>query len=113
MASETIEELVARYREGAAGTSASDPSVANKWQRQMHRCYKQLRDTPEGQLAISMLMDDPSPHVQCWAGSHSLQWEPMKAQRTLQRLRDSNGECSFTAEITLEEFGKGRLSFDY
>ena len=113
MATDTIEGLLGGYREGAEGTSSADPRVANRWQRQMHVCYKQLRETPEGRAAIITLMDDPSPHVRCWAGGHCLQWEPIKAKRTLVGLREARGPCSFDADITLEEFNQGRLSFDY
>jgi hypothetical protein len=110
---ETIEDLLITYRKGAEGTSSSDPKVANRWQRKMHGAYKMLRETPEGRAAIIGLMDDPNPHVKCWASAHSLQWEPVAAKRSLEELRVAKGPCSFTAEITLEEFGKGRLSFDY
>jgi hypothetical protein len=107
------EELLGVYREGADGTSATDPKVANKWQRKMHECYKKLRETPLGREGIIGLMKDPSPHVRCWAGAHSLQWEPNEAKSTLEALWKSGGPCSFDAEITLEEFSKGNLSFDY
>lgn len=113
MTTQAIEDLLADYRQGAEGTSASDPKVANMWYDKMHVCYKQLRDLPEGRAAIISCLDDPSPHIRCAAGAHCLQWEPLKAQITLERLRDSKGPCAFTAEITLEEYRKGKLSFDY
>jgi hypothetical protein len=113
MTPEMIDDLLAGYREGAEGTSASDPKVANRWQRKMHACYKQLRESPEGRAAIVSCLDDPSPHVRCWAGAHCLQWELSNAKFTLERLRDSKGPCAFTAEITLEQHRKGKLSFDY
>ena len=113
MAPESIDDLLAGYREGANGTSSSDPKVANKWQRRMHGFYKKLRETEEGKAAIVSLLDDPSPHVRCWAGAHCLQWNTPAAMRTLEALRDGKGSCSFTAEITLREFDRGRLSFDY
>jgi len=113
MATEIIDRLLASYREGAESTSASDPKVANKWQRKMHASYKQLRELPDGRVAIVSCLDDPSPHVRCWAGAHCLEWVPLKAKLTLEDLRNSNGPCAFTAEITLEEFQKGTLSFDY
>ena len=113
MATEIIDNLLAGYREGAEGTSASDPKQNNKSADKLHACYKQLRDLPDGRAAIVSCLDDPSPHVRCWAGAHCLQWEPLKAKLILEQLRDSNGPCAFTAEITLDEFQKGRLSFDY
>jgi hypothetical protein len=113
MATESFEDLLATYRNGAEGTSAPNPKVANKSQRKMHASYKRLRETPEGRAAIMTLMKDSSPHVRCWAAAHSLQWEPVEAHRTLQALQESGGPCSLDAEMTLQQFGKGALSFDY
>ncbi len=112
MAHKRIEDLLAAYRSGAEGTSTPDPKVANRWQKQMHECYKRLQETSEGRAAIATLMNDPSPHVKCWAAAHCLQWEPSIAKSTLQELQIAKGPCSFTAEMTLQEFGKGRLTFD-
>src|SRR5437879_4915630 len=109
----SVESLLALYREGANGTSASDPKIANRWQRKMHDAYKKLREAPEGRAGITVLMKDSSPHVRCWAAAHSLEWEATKAKDTLQALRESGGPCSFDAEMTLEAFSDGRLSFDY
>jgi hypothetical protein len=113
MAGPSVADLIAAYREGADGTSVSNPRVANRWQRKMHASYKRLRETAEGREAIIQLVRDPSRHVRCWAGAHSLQWRPVEARRTLEELRDSTGPCSFDAKITLEEFDAGRLTFDY
>jgi Domain of unknown function (DUF2019) len=113
MAIESVDDLLATYREGAEGTSAPNPKIANKWQRKMHGCYKRLRETPEGRAGITVLMKDSSPQVRCWAAAHSLQWEPIEAQRTLQALRESGGPCSFDAEMTLQQFSNGALSFEY
>lgn len=113
MKAESVEDLLVAYREGAEGTSAPNPKIANKWQRKMHACYIKLCGTPDGRAGITALMKDPSPHVRCWAGSHSLQWDTNQAQKTLEALRESKGPCSSDAEITLEEFNKERLSFDY
>lgn len=113
MSHKCLEELIHGYRQGAEGTASTVPQLANKWQREMHQCYKALIQTPDGRNALLELLDDPSPHVQCWAGAHCLQWDAERAKRTLQALCDARGPCSFTAEITLAEFAKGRLSFDY
>jgi hypothetical protein len=112
-APETIDDLAVAYRDGALGTSSPDPKVANRWQRKMHGCYKKLGETPEGRAAIIALMADPSPHVKCWASAHSLHWQPKTEMRTLEELRAAKRPCSFAAELTMEEFKKGRLSFDY
>lgn len=106
--------LAEQYRKGAVGTAdISDPEKANKCQAQMHACYKILRETDAGRESIVALMSDVEPSVRCWAAAHSLQWRPQLARRVLEALRDSQGPYSFSAEMTLEEYDKGRLTFDY
>jgi hypothetical protein len=88
MATESVHKLLVLYREAAEGTTGLDPSVGNKWQQKMHACYKKLRETAEGKAGIIALMADLSPHVRCWAGAHSLQWDSIKAKRTLEIVAD-------------------------
>jgi hypothetical protein len=108
-----IDEVLAQYKDGALGTSDRDPRKANKAQARMHAAYKSLRETVEGREAILSLLDDPSPHVRCWAAAHSLEWNEVAAVTVLEGLRESRGPCSFDAEMTLAEFRKGQLSFNY
>jgi len=109
----SIEDLIARYRQSAIATgNVSDPKIANKGAKQLHGCYKVLRDSEVGRQALIGLMDDPEPSVRCWAAAECLQWKPDVARRVLESLRDSQGAFSFDAEMTLEEFDKGRLTFD-
>jgi len=111
---DNINELVERYRQGAIGNDdISDPKKANKSHAQLHECYKILRESNEGRQVIINLMSDPEPSVRCWAAAHSLQWKLDVARGVLEALRDSRGPCSFDAEMTLQEYDKGRLTFDY
>ncbi|MCY3019677.1 MAG: DUF2019 domain-containing protein [Planctomycetota bacterium] len=111
---ESIKELVERYRQGAIGTGdTSDPKKANKHAADLHACYKVLRESEEGCESIMSLMTDPEPSVRCCAAAHSLQWKPGVARRVLEALRDSRGPFSFDAEMTIQEYDKGRLTFDY
>lgn len=105
--------LLSAYREGAEGTSSADPHTANIWQRRMHISYKILRESEHGRDGISALMKDPNPHIRCWAAAHSLAWNVMKAKKALIELQESEGPCSFDAEMILREYDKGALSFDY
>jgi hypothetical protein len=109
-----FEELQRCYREGAIATEhISTPKKAKKGHDELHACYKRLRQSEAGRRAIMDLMNDAEPSVRLWAAAHSLQWAPNEARRVLESLKDAQGRCSFTAEITLVEFDKGRLSFDY
>jgi hypothetical protein len=109
-----IHSLIERYRQGAIGTAdVSNPKKANKYQAQMHACYKILRETEVGRESIIRLLNDTEPSVRCWAAAHSLRWKADDARRVLEVLKDSRGPFSFDAEITLQEYDKGRLTFDY
>lgn len=107
------EKLLAKYREGAEGTSNPVAKRANASHDKMHSAYKQLHETADGKAGIIALMEDENPHVKCWAAAHSLAWEPERARAVLTALRNSKGACSFDAEIVLQEFEKGKLTFEY
>ena len=113
MVADSLNSLILTYRAGAEGTAAADPKTANKHQRQMHAAYKKLRVAQDGRVAISALMSDPSAHVRCWAAAHALEWNVEAAKSALLSLQNSGGPCSFDAEMTLEAFNKGQLSFEY
>jgi hypothetical protein len=108
-----IQTLLTSYRESALGTSSPDANRANRCQREMHAAYKRLRETPEGRAGITALMKDSSPHVRCWAAAHSLGWNVADATSVLQALCESGGPCAFDAEMTLEAYRDGQLSFEY
>ncbi len=107
------DDLIKLYRAAAEGTSNPDPNEANKWYDQVHAIYKQLRRTAEGKDKITELISDPSPNIRMLAAAHSLMWAPDIARKALETLRDSNGPRSFEAKMTLKEFEKGTLMFDY
>lgn len=108
-----ISDLIAAYLGFAEGTSDPDPRVANRSHDRLHKIYKRLRESNAGRQAITALVSHQNLHVRCWAAAHSLQWAPTIAREELEALKESKGPCSFDAEITLREFDKGSLSFDY
>jgi len=110
---ENIGKVIERYRQNAIGVANTDPKRANESYDAVHACYKVLRESEEGRGAIIALMADAEPGVRCAAASHSLQWEPDIARSVLELLRNSNGPFSFTAEMVLKEYDKGRLTFDF
>ena len=107
--------LIAEYRQAAlASDELVDVPRQNQSADTVHACYKLLRATEEGRIAIVELMSDPSPHVRAWAAAHSLAWSPAIAKKVLEALRDEDVfPYSFDAQLTLKEFEKGTLSFDY
>lgn len=113
MSEQRIAECLLQYQQSADRTSETDPNVANEFQKQMHACYKWLRESEAGRQGITALIDDPSPSVRCWAAAHSLTWALEKARAALISLRNGKDPCSFDAEMTLNEFDKGTLSFEY
>jgi Domain of unknown function (DUF2019) len=109
--------LLSRYRDAAEQTGTLDsagkydPKKHNKLVKTIFACYDKLRDEEDGRSGIISLMSNPDPRVRLWAATHSLQWIPNIARRVLEELRDAGGPGSFEAEMTLKEFGLGRLSF--
>jgi len=112
----SIDELVEKYRQGAITTGDTSPKEANKGAKQLHNCYKILRESQEGRDALISLMEDPEPHVRCWVAAHCLQWKPDVARRVLEELRDSSQLVwwlSSEAKTILQEHDVGRLKFDH
>jgi hypothetical protein len=111
----SVSQLLAEYSEAAdiAG-DLSDVKRQRKAAKKIHDCYKVLRESEEGRRGIMAVMSDPRPHVRSWAAAHSLQWEPENARQVLEALRnDKVFPYSIDAEMALEQFDKGLLSFDY
>lgn len=109
------DEWVAQYRRAAdQAAQLNDLDEQKTAAKRLHTCYKVLRQTDEGRKAIMVLMSDVSPHVRSWAAAHSLGWAPEAARRVLEALCDENVfPYSFDASMVLQEYDKGRLSFDY
>jgi hypothetical protein len=110
-----LARILGEYCQAAERTDdLTDSEKQKQAADKIHTCYKTLRETEQGRAGIIGLMSDPSPHVRAWAAAHSLQWTPETAQGVLEALRAENVfPYSFDAEMTLEEYRKGRLSFDY
>ena len=109
-------EILSGYRQAAAGAREKEPNKHNEWHMKCHTHYKCLRQTEAGKRGIAALLDDDDPYVRCRAAAHCLQWAPDVARPVLEKLRDDNTvewQCAFDAEMVLQEYDKGRLSFDY
>lgn len=107
------QQLLQRYREAAAGGGERNPEEANRWHDIAHACYRTLRESEAGRQGITALISDDDPYVRCCAAAHSLHWAPGIARPALEALRDSHRESAFDARMVLQEFDKGRLSFEF
>jgi len=112
---ENVQELLKKYREAAIGHGSPNPREANAWHDRLHAYYKVLRESEEGRQGIASLMDDQDPHVRGWAAAHSLQYYTEQARIVLQTLctEEVPWQVAFSAEMTLKEYDKGRLTFEY
>jgi hypothetical protein len=58
-------------------------------------------------------MSDSNVMVRVEAAARCLASFSDEAGTILKNVRDADGECSFTAELVLEEYRAGKLNFDY
>jgi hypothetical protein len=114
----TVDVETERYRttlEQMATLSEGTVSP-RKWNRLVkanHDSYLLLRDTEAGRNAIEALMSHGSPTVRSWSAAHSLLWNERAARPVLEALAADGSLVSLSAEYTLKEFDRGRLSHDW
>jgi hypothetical protein len=110
-------ELSAIYEEAAAlhgqGSREGAHRVANAQYKRIMATWRELRRRgDEGRAALLRLMSSSNPHVQVWAASHVLEFDPSPAEALLERL--AGGPPSIVrldAEMTLKEWRAGNLRF--
>lgn len=112
-----LTKLVQEYKKAAVLASSLDTSTQKQHRSagQIHKAYKQLKQTQEGKEAIMSLMADDEPGVRSWAAAHSLAWNQNKAIEVLKSLQNNETipwHIRFDAEMTLDQYSEGRLSFD-
>lgn len=94
MSSEVPNEVDLRnqYRDLAVDWDAArdDSDEANRIFKDHHALYKRLRDTPAGRQAITALLEDPVTAVRLLAATHSLLWEPERAQVVLHEIEQES-----------------------
>jgi hypothetical protein len=112
----TAAALRAQYRalvidwDAAKGT----PGKANQIFSTHHALYKRLRDWPAGREAITGLLDDPVTAARLVAATHSLRWEPERAQRVLEEIEQQPaGLYAVDAKWTLRPYRAGTLNLDW
>ncbi len=110
-----IEDSLEQFRNSAIKAGDfSDPKAQNKASRKLQASYKTLCLTEEGKAGLIALMSDSNAGVRLSAAARCLQWDPEQAESVLEALRKLNiFPISFEAEMTIEQFNKGNLSFDF
>jgi hypothetical protein len=89
------------------------PKEANRLFDALHVLYKELRQTEDGRLAITGLLDDPITAVQLSAASHSLALQPERAAAILEELAQGGSLHAVTAKWTLRSYRDGNLDLDW
>jgi hypothetical protein len=109
-----VRALRSEYR-GLAIQWAAEPdsTQANKVFRLHHRLYKTVRDTPEGQEAISGLLGDSADAVRLLAATHSLAWDRDRAEAVLEQLATGDSLLAVDAHYTLKAHREGSLGLDW
>jgi Domain of unknown function (DUF2019) len=108
-------DLRVQYRDLAVDWDAArdNPDEANRIFKAHHALYRRLRDTPAGRRAITGLLDDPVTPVRLLAATHSLQWEPDRAQLVLQEIEQEGNPYAVDAKWTLRSYHNGKLNLDW
>lgn len=109
-------DLIEEYRAAAAlhgaATESGDYRVANRNHDLVAEIYSELRVRgADAQRQLLILLDDVDPHVRGWAAAHALDFAPDRGERVLRRLVAEQGVAGLNAEMTLEEWSKGSLTF--
>lgn len=111
-------EAAAVYRTTleAQGELGEGTSKVNRWNRlhtQNHDAYLVLRTSPLGRREIEALLCHQDDVVRSGAAAHAILWNEGAARPVLEDIASKTGLGSFTAEIVLREFDRGRLSHDW
>ena len=113
---ETVAELVAGYVSAAEAHAAAslvgDDEGVNRAAVEVAHDYRKLRAFGrEGEERLLQLLEHPSAGVRVWAGAHCLEFEPVRAEQTLQALAAQPGAAALDARMTLREWRRGTLRF--
>jgi hypothetical protein len=110
-----VTDLRDAYRQLAVEWSEArdDPKLANRLFRAHHSLYKEMRESPAGQLAILGLLHDIDDAVSLLAATHSLAWNRKAAVDVLRDLEQRGNLYAMDAEYTLKSYLEGKLDLDW
>lgn len=104
-----------QYREMAVewDEARDNPKEANRTFDALHALCKNMRGTAEGRSAITSLLDDPITAVRLAAATHSLAWQPARAEQVLEEIEQEGSLHAVTAKWTLRSYRSGKLTLDW
>jgi hypothetical protein len=114
-ADDRMTAMRSQYREMAVAwdEARDDPKKANRIFDALHALYKDLRTTADGRLAIVSLLEDPVTAVRLSAATHSLGWQPAKAEQVLEEIEQEGSLHAVSAKWTLRSYRSGKLNLDW
>lgn len=109
-----LPEIARKYEALAASwSSAKSPSQANKLLYKIHSLGNILRADKTGQKLLSDMLNLENRALCLIAAYDCLAFDASRGKKYLKLLAKSEGLYSFDAQMTLEEFRKGHLRFDW
>ena len=109
-------DLIRSYSMAAiAYGKAIDSGNAKESDRQVQtveRAFAELKEMGRlGLTSLSKLLDSDDPGVRLWSAAHLLNYPEFGSLLVLERLKRSPSILALTAEVTLERWRDGRLSY--
>jgi hypothetical protein len=104
------------YREAAVqhgtATENGDYRTANRRHDLIAGVYRELRRRgDDAQRELLPLLNDIDERVRAWAAAHALEFAPDQGEPVLKRLATKSGAIGLNAQMTLEQWSKGALTF--
>ena len=88
---------------------ARDFRGGNRFATEVEKVGKVMRNDPDGQRYLLVMLMHEDPYVRVWAAKDCLFFEPAKAVPILEELGKMDGVIALSANTTLEEWRAGRL----
>lgn len=64
-------------------------------------------------MAIASLLEDPITAVRLAAATHSLGWQPARAEQVLEEIEQEGSLLAVMAKWTLRSYRSGKLNLDW
>jgi len=109
---ELIRDYASAARDRGRALEAADPNRANAHFDALTSIYRELKRRGRQSLqGLAELGVDPDPYVRAAAGWALIEVDPKQARQVLEQVSKLPGLSGFSAQTTLDEWDKGRLTF--